>query len=296
MAGCPGWNRTQGCWARPLLAGSVALLLGTADASGAEVCRFAGTTDPSGQIGVTADVTSTNATTRVDVAVSFETTTIRWFQIRYLVQEVSIWRAGELETVGVNTRYLVGGHIVRQLWDLFQREKDAMLAYRVQAKTLADFRRRHPDFVRHWDPSMFGQPWLDDYPSASPERRADLDLKNSPLPPKLLSPLALAFYWARWLPPGGDDVSVFLPGFKADNMVNVQITSGAWSGGTLLQTPLRYPALSKTPTSIARAWMSFDRHLLQLALDLHESRGAATGLMTQKDCQGAPVVPVETPW
>ena len=273
----------------------VALSLATANASFAEVCRFAGATEPAGHIAVTADIASTSGTTRVDVAVNFETTSVFWVHIRYLVEEVSIWRAGELETVGVNTRYLVGDHIVRQLWDLFRRERDAMRAYRVQGKTLVDFRRRHPDFLRHWDPSTFSQPWLDDYPSASPERSPDLDLMNSPLPPKLFSPLALAFYWVRWLPPGENDVSVFLPGFKANKMVNMRLTAGTWTGGTVWGAPLRFPALSKTPMSTATAWMSFDGRLLQLAGELHEPRGTASGLIMQEGCEGPPVVPLKAP-
>jgi hypothetical protein len=164
-----------------------------------------------------------------------------------------------------------------------------MRANRVQAKTLADFRLKHPGFVRHWDPATFGQPWLNDYPAASPERRADLDLKG--VSPKLRSPLALAFYWIRWLPPGGQDVPVFLPGFKADKLVDLPITAAPWAGGTLWRTPLRYPALSETPTSTATAWTSPDGHLLQLAFDLHEPRGSARGLIRQTGCEGSSVMP-----
>ena len=97
----------------------------------------------------------------------------------------------------MNSRYLIGNHIVRQQWDYFQRGADGLQAYRVQAKTLADFRRRHPGFIQHWDPATFGQPWLDDYPAVSPERRIDLDLKGAPLPSALRPPLAMAFYWVR---------------------------------------------------------------------------------------------------
>jgi hypothetical protein len=272
-----------------LLTSVLAVLLGTADASVAEVCRFTGTTDHAGQVAVTTDTTATNGTTRVDVTMRFESTTLIWFHLHYLVQEVSIWRAGKLEAVAVNTRYLIGTRIIRQQWDMFQRDRDAMRAYRVQAKTLADFRRKHPGFVRHWDPATFGQPWLDDYPAASPERRADLDLMGAS--PKLRSPLALAFYWVRWLPPGGQDVPVFLPGFKADKLADLPITAAPWAGGTLWRAPLRYPALSETPASTGMAWTSPDRHLLQLAFDVHEPRGSARGLIRQNGCEGTPVAP-----
>jgi hypothetical protein len=278
-----------------LLSSIAAMMLGTGDRSSAEVCRFSGTTDPSGKVAVTADVTRTNGATHVAVAATFETTTMLWFHIHYLAEEVSIWRSGELETVGVNTRYLLGNHIVRQTWDLFKRDRDGMRGYRVQAKSRTDFQRRHAGFVQHWDPSTFGQPWLDDYSAASPERRADLDLTISPVSSNLLSPLALAFYWVRWLPPGAQDKAVFLPGFKADKLVDVPMTATVWSGGTVWRTPLRYSVLSKAPPSIATAWMSADRRLLQLALDLHEPRGAGSGILTQEGCDGPPVVPSKTP-
>jgi hypothetical protein len=72
-----------------LLTAIVAMMLGTGDRSDAEACRFAGTTDPSGKVAVTADVTETNGATHVDVAATFETTTMVWFRIHYLVEEVS---------------------------------------------------------------------------------------------------------------------------------------------------------------------------------------------------------------
>ena len=52
-----------------LLLAETMLQLYALDASAAEVCRFAGTTDPAGRVAVTTDV---DATTRVDVAARFE--------------------------------------------------------------------------------------------------------------------------------------------------------------------------------------------------------------------------------
>jgi hypothetical protein len=88
---------------------------------------------------------------------------------------------------------------------------------------------------------------------------------------------------------------VFLPGFKANKMVNMPLTAGTWTGGTVWGAPLRYPALSKTPISTATAWMSFDGRLLQLAGELHEPRGSASGLIMQEGCAGPPVVPLKAP-
>jgi hypothetical protein len=278
-----------------LLAWVVVVRLCTLDASAGEICRFAGTTDYAGHVAITTDVTATDDITRVDVVATFEATTMLWAHIRYLVEEVSTWRAGGLESVAVNSRYLIGDHIVRQQWDDFQRGADGLQARRVQAKSLADFRLRHPGFVQHWDPTTFGQPWLDNYQTASPERRADLDLKGSPLPPGLRSPLAMAFYWVRWLPRGGQNVPVFLPGFKGERLVDLPIVASSLSDGTLWRAPLHYSALSERPASTATAWTSIDGHLLRLAFELHGARGSANGLINQEGCEGAPVVPADRP-
>ena len=268
--------------------GFVALSGGGASA---ETCRFAGTTDYAGRVAATTDVTRSGDTTRVDVAVTFESTTMFWLGVRYLLEEVSTWRTGQLESVAVNSRYLVGDHIVRQQWDDFQRGADGLQAQRVQAKTLADFRVRHPGFVRHWDPATFAQPWLHDYPSASPERRSDLDLRASPLPAGLRSPLALAFYWVRWLRPGSQHAAVFLPGFKHDRLVELSASSAPTGSGTLWRAPLHYPALSDSPESTATALVSPDGHLLQIAFALFTPHGWGRGTITQRGCEGVAVVP-----
>ncbi len=278
-----------------MLAGLLAAGVCTPAASAGEVCRFAGSSDYAGQIAVTTDVAAADGVTRVDVTVTFEATTLPWLHIHYLIEEISSWRAGEMESVAVNNRYFVGDRIVRQQWDEFRRGTDGLQARRVQAKTLDDFRLRHPGFVQHWDPAMFGRPWLDDYDSAAPERRPDLDLKGSPLPAGLRSPFAMAFYWVRWLSPGGQDVPVFLPGFKHDRLVDLPFAVADSAEGTAWQTPLRYPELSENPASTATAWMSADGHLQQLAFEVHLWRGSARGLIHQEGCEGAAVVPADLP-
>jgi len=261
------------------------------DASGAEVCHFTGASDYDGHVAVTTDVAAADSITRVDVAGTFEATTMFWLHIRYLIEEVSTWRNGELETVAVNSRYLVGDHIVRQQWDYFDRGADGLQAHRVQGKTFADFRRDHPGFAQHWDPATFGQAWLHDYHLASPKRRTDLDLKDLPPPSGLRSPLAMAFYWVRWLPRGNQDVPVFLPGFKSERLLHLKIEAASSSDGTVLRAPLRYSAFSETPVSIATARTSPDGHLLQLAFEVHGSRGSGRGLILQDGCDGTPMAP-----
>ncbi len=273
------------------MTGLVANAVGMSGPAAADMCRFAGTTEPTGQISVRADVTARDGAIRVDVAAVYHTTTLFWIDVQYMVEEVSVWRAGRLETVGANTRYLLGGKVIRQTWDVFRRDRDALRGYRVQGKVLADFGSKFPGFVQHWDPANFGQPWLDDYQTAPPERRADLDLDSPPPSEGRLTPLAFAFYWIRWLPPGHRNVSVFLPGFKADKAVDLPIRAEDSAGGTLWQMPLRYRALNAAQASTATVRLSPDRHIQQLAMDVHALRGSGTGLLTQQGCQGTPVMP-----
>ena len=283
-----------------LAAGCAAVLACTRPASASEVCRFAGTTDYAGHLAVTTDVSAAGDVIRVDVVLIFEAAPMPFLAIRYLIEEISTWRAGEMQSVAVNTRYLFGDSIVRQQWDDFQRGPDGLQARRVQAKTLDDFRLRHPGFVAHWDPATFGRPWLEDYPSATPERRPDLDLGGSSLSPGLRSPFAMAFYWVRFLPPGGGDVPVFLPGFKADRLADLPIVAAPAAGGMLWHAPLRYPALTgpsafTAAASNATAVTLADRHLLQLAFEVHSWLGAGQGLIHQEGCEGVPVVPADRP-
>ena len=250
-------------------------------AASAEVCRFSGSTDYAGHVAVTTEVTAAGDSTIVDVAAAFDSKAIFLFGVHYLLEELSIWRGEQLENVAVNSRYLHGHRIVRQQWDAFQRTEDGMQGERVQAKTLADFRRRHPGFVQHWDPASFGQPWLRDYPSAPPERRIDLDLHASPLPPALRSPLALAFYWVRWLPRAGQDVPVFLPGFKAERLVEVPVVPAPADAGTIWRAVLHYSSLSERPPSTASALVSPDQHLMRIAFELHTVHGSGRGEIDQ---------------
>ncbi len=88
----------------------VVALLGTITARANEVCQFAGTTDYSGQIEVTTDVSARGAdgTNTVDVIVHFTATPWPFVHIRYLMQEVSTWKSDRLQSVAANSRYLRG--------------------------------------------------------------------------------------------------------------------------------------------------------------------------------------------
>jgi len=268
----------------------VAAQLSTINARANELCHFAGTTDYSGRIEVTTNVNTrrTDGMTTVDVIARFIATPWPLVHIKYLMQEISTWKSDQLQSVAANTRYLLDDHIVRQVWDLFDRGTDGLEAYRLQGGTLDDFRRKYPAFVSHWDPSDFGQPWVQDYRLAGAVRRADLDLPASSLRPGLRSPLALAFYWSRSIPGNGQAATVFLPGFKRDKRVDLTITAAEPSsdGQQVWQTSIRSPALSMTHASTAKAWVSMDGHLLQLAGSVQSGSYTGDGVIRQESCNG----------
>jgi hypothetical protein len=143
----PGQSPATASWL--FLVGVIAGQLCMVKVSADEICRFAGTTNDAGHVAITTGVAATAGVTRVDVAVTSAATTILGLHIHYLIEEVSTWQAGELESVAVNNRYFVGDDIIRQQWEEFQRDADGLQARRVQGKTLAEFRRRYPGFVQH---------------------------------------------------------------------------------------------------------------------------------------------------
>jgi hypothetical protein len=267
---------------------SVMTLLVAHAAWAEETCHYTGSTSHSGQVTVQTKAATANNETTIDVAVWLSARSFGLIDWGYLYQEISTWRDGELRSVAVNHRYSVFGSIRRQQWDLFNRTADGMAAYRVQAKTLADFRSKHPGFVNHWEPATFGRPWLPDYAAAAPERRADLDLPRSAMPPGLGTPLALAFHWVRWAGQDRKTIPVFLPGFKKNARTDVQVdTVGVEANGLLhLRSAVRHPQLSETEVSTGDAWVSSDHHLVRVTFDAHGDRGTAQGELHLEGCQG----------
>jgi hypothetical protein len=262
------------------------LLLACHPAAAREICHFAGTSDYEGRIAATTDISETAGLTTVDVTATLDATMMFWVHMHYLAEEISIWRDGELLSVAVNNRSFSNDRIIRQQWDAFSRTESSLQAHRVQAKTMADFRAVHPGFVQHWDPATFGEPWVQDFPAALPERRPDLDL--SPLPKRLATPFAMAFYWVRRLPRSGQVFTIFLPGFKTDKLVDLAVTGTQNAGGMVWHVPLRTTWLNADPASSATAWTSPDGHLQKLAFEVHGTAGSARGLIEQQGCASRP--------
>ncbi len=265
------------------VAGLIATLWCLPAAQAAEVCLFNGKTSHSGRAAVRTEVTEANGLTTVDVTARLDAEPGWFWAIQYLVEEISTWRAGELQSVAVNNRYSVDGQVKRQQWDVFVRTPDGLAASRVQSKTLSEFRRRHPAFVAHWSPGAFGQAWLPDYPAAGPERRPDLDLGRAAMPPQLRTPYALAFYWSRWLPTAGWTIPVFMPGWKRDARLDASVGPTGVAGHWRMK--LRHPALDRSTPSSAEAVVSADHRLLRLLFDVHAAAGSGQGWVDQAGCQ-----------
>ncbi len=229
----------------------------------------------------------------LNVDVALTVTISGWISdVTYLGEEISTWRGGDLQSLAVNARTVTAGRVRRQQWDRFVREPAGLAAFRVQAKSLPDFQRRHPGFVRHWALSAFGRPWLQDYAAAGPERRLDLDLPAAELPQGLRSPLALAFYWSRWLPPGGGVAPVFLPGFKHDLRSDLAFGPAAPAeGGRRWVAQLVHPALAGGAPSVAEATVSPDGYLQRLAFDVHARLGSGQAVIGAQGCQGVQLRP-----
>jgi hypothetical protein len=277
----------------PALALILAASLTLQTAWAEETCRYSGTTDYAGRVSVETRSTQANGETTVNVAARVNARTFGIIDWQYLYQEIGVWRDGTLWTVGVNHRYSLAGSIRRQQWDLFRRTPEGMTAWRVQAKTLADFRAKHPGFVRHWDPATFGEAWLDDYAAAPPERRADLDLPKASMPPDLGTPLLMAFFWVRWSGPRERTVPLFLPGFKRDARVDARVVSlGVGPDGLLhLRTSVTHPQLSETKVSTGDAWISPDNHLVRVTFDARADHASAHGELRLDGCEGAAIAP-----
>ncbi len=272
-------------------AAALCLTLLAAVAHAGELCRFEGDTDHAGHVTARVDVTpGPDGGRTVDVQLDLRATVWWVLEVRYLVEEVSTWRGGVLREVAVNTRSLSGGRVVRQSWDDFRRDGDTLSARRVQARTLAQLRQRHPAFVAHWDPAAFGAPWLGEYDAAGPERRPDLDLGAAD--PATRTPLAMAFYWTRWLPDRPGPVPVVLPGFKRDSTLTLAPVAEAPGAGAppatsrQWQVGLRHPALDQAAASQAEAWVAADHRLLGLAFELHAPAGSARGTIRAAGCSG----------
>ena len=252
----------------------------------AQTCRFAGATSYDGRLAITSVRSAVPGGVLVDVKLVLDAQPLPMFHTHYLMEEISLSGAHGLAWVGVNSRYRVDAHVVRQSWDLFVREPDGLKAWRIEGKRAGQFGRQHPLFAAHWDFSTFGQPWVEAFRHASPDRRADLDLDD--MSDEVRVPLALAFDGVRGLPGRAVVVPVFLPGFKDRKRVDLAIGAAqpVGAGEVVRDAPLVYPDLSGAVRSTADAWLALDGRVLQLAFDLHGRQYGARATIRALGCGG----------
>jgi hypothetical protein len=270
------------CFAMPLFAAQTVVAM--------ETCRYSGTTSYAGTATVETKAAKVNGETTVDVAARVNARSLGFLDWQYLYEEIGTWRGGEIQRIGVNHRYSFAGFVRRQLWDVFDRTPAGLTAYRVQANSLADIQEKHPGFAEHWSMERFGQPWLADYASARPERRADLDLPAAEMPAGIGTPLTLGFFWVRWSGLSARTVPVFLPGFKHNIRVDVQVAPvGTEANGLLhVRSTVRHPQLSETQVSTGDAWISPDHRLVRVTFDARTDRASAVGELRADGCTGTP--------
>ncbi len=139
-------------WARLLLV--AAMVLATRAAYAAETCRFAGSTDFAGHAEVTATAAAAGGLLRVQVLARFDGRWLMVLRIRHLLEETSVWRAGQLQSVAVNTRDILNDRPTRQQWDIFRRTPQGFQAHRIEGKRADEFSRKFPLFAAHWNPRL----------------------------------------------------------------------------------------------------------------------------------------------
>lgn len=266
----------------------VAAILTSQAAYAAETCRFAGTTDFAGHVEVTTAAAARNGLLRVQILARFDGRWLAVLHIRHLLEETSVWRAGQLQSVAVNTRDMLNDRPTRQQWDIFQRTPQGFQAHRIEGKSAGEFSHKFPLFAAHWTPASFGENWEQDFWRAGAERRADLDLPANQVSAHLVTPLALAFYWLPHLVHTDQTIPVFLPGFKRNKVIAVRLQDTPASGGTVWQTAVRYPGLSDDDPSVVRGLVGADGRIEQLAVRLHRSGRSAQGSLRALRCSGSP--------
>ena len=270
-----------------ILASLAWLLLLATPAAADEVCRYAGSSDYDGRLAIEARSVAGEGGLRLDIRLQLDADPLPLVHTRYLMQEISVWHRDGLSQLAVNSRYRFDDHIVRQQWDVYDRTPDGLAAWRVQGKHPAEFRRQHPGFAGHWDLARFGAPWLADYGMLTSDRRPDLDVAHDMR--AVRSPLALAFYWLRWLD-RPETVPVYLPGFKEQKLVELGIGAGIGTepgaGRRTWQATPRYPGLDPSRPSTVTATMAPDRHLQRLEFDLHGVEHSARARVILVGCTG----------
>jgi hypothetical protein len=263
-------------------------LLAAGPSRAAEVCRYAGSGDYRAQIGVVTIAERHGPETELRVLWDLTARALLVFHLHYRVEEISRWRGGVLQALGLNVRAFVNGRIIRQQWDLFERGAAGFAAWRMQARREDDFAARYGAFAAHWDQASFGAPWIDAYRAAHADRRPDLDLTAAEAPPDLVPPLAEAFYRVRAAPARAQTVALFLPGNKKQRRADIAVPPPAAdaAGGHLWQVPLDSEKLGIRPGSAATLSISAAGALTKIVFTVSTALHAAAGEIQAQGCAG----------
>ncbi len=73
------------------------------------------------------------------------------------------------------------------------------------------------------------------------------------------------------------DVPAYLPGFKAERLVEVPVASEPAAARTVWRAVLHYSSLNERQPSPASALVSPDQHLMRIAFELHTVYGSGRG-------------------
>ena len=231
-----------------------------------ETCRYAGTTSYSGQVTVETKAVDRERRDHGRCRRLGQRPVVRDHRlaISYTKKSAPGGTASSVRSRSIIVTASLGS-IRRQQWDLFNRTPEGMTAYRVQAKTLADFQTKHPGFVSHWDPATFGRPWLPDYAAAPPERRADLDLPRAAMPARPWDAVGAGVLLGAM---GGSGqrgpFRYSCQGSRKTPGSTSRSSRSAWRPTDLRacsRSTVRHPQLSETEVSTGDAWISPDHRL-----------------------------------
>lgn len=262
-----------------------------------ETCSYDGDSSYSGNMKLRTKFERRADETTVRTFVDFSARYLFW-RIRYLIDERDVLDSttGRLKQLDLNIRYLVNDSVKRQMWDRFRvgwgdaaGQGRMVQAWRIQGKRQEDFKRDHPTYTHHWDPSQFGDDWFLDYDGGSPVRRADMDIPDFPM--NMVSPLLMSFFGSRFLDPSVPyDFQLFLGSDKADKTSPNHMVGRAGGGtakwsSSLVLGDLKSPANRPTELTVDLS----SRTLRNVHLWLESDLGSAEATLQLKSCKVEPL-------
>jgi hypothetical protein len=93
-----------------------------------------------------------------------------------------------------------GKGCVQNIWDVvrFNWKTKSAKSFRIDGTNEAEFAQKYPKFTKYWPLSMAGRPWFNDFFSAAPDARKDMDVIG--FNQSLSSPTIFALFLSRYIP------------------------------------------------------------------------------------------------